>query len=81
MDSDSLSGERLREVPIFLWSQYHTDTGLMKPAQPVKVGLRPGTKSPCKNHYPQKEEAIQGIEPQIEGLLKAEVLNITESSK
>ena len=51
----------------------------MKSAQPVKVELRPGTKPPWKDQYPLKEKAIQGIEPQIEGLLKAGVLKITQN--
>lgn len=55
------------------------DIGLVKSAQPVKVEPKPGTKPPWKNKYPLKEEAIQGIEPQIEGLLKADVLKITEN--
>ncbi|KAM7417008.1 hypothetical protein PAMA_016903 [Pampus argenteus] len=59
-------------------SQHSTDIGLVKSAQPVKVDLRPGVKPPWKNQYPLKEEAIQGIGPQIEGLLKADVLKITQ---
>lgn len=43
----------------------------MKSAQPVKVDLRPGTEPPWKNQYPLKEEAVRGIEPQIEGLVQA----------
>ena len=51
----------------------------MKSAQPVKVELRPGVKLPWKKQYPLKEEAVRGIEPQIEGLLKAGVLKITQN--
>uniref|UniRef100_A0A8P4KC93 Peptidase A2 domain-containing protein n=1 Tax=Dicentrarchus labrax TaxID=13489 RepID=A0A8P4KC93_DICLA len=79
MDSDSMKEEMLRQVPECLWSQHSTDIGLVKSAQPVKVELRPGARPPWKNQYPLKEEAIQGIEPQIEGLLKAGVLKITQN--
>ena len=79
MDTDSLKEEMLRQVPECLWSRHSTDIGLVKSAQPVKVELRPGVKPPWKNQYPLKEEAIRGIEPQIEGLLKADVLKITQN--
>lgn len=71
--------EMLRQVPECLWSQHSTDIGLVKSAQPVRVDLRPGVKPPWKDQYPLKEEAIRGIEPQIEGLLKAGVLKITQN--
>ncbi|KAM7413800.1 hypothetical protein PAMA_018880 [Pampus argenteus] len=78
VDAEFLKEEMLRQVPECLWSQHSTDIGLVKSAQPVKVDLRPGVKPPWKNQYPLKEEAIQGIGPQIEGLLKADVLKITQ---
>ncbi|XP_045901461.1 uncharacterized protein LOC123968640 [Micropterus dolomieu] len=65
MDSDSMKEEMLRQVPECLWSQHSTDIGLVKSAEPVKVELRPGARPPWKYQYPLKDEAIQGIEPQI----------------
>lgn len=80
-DADRLREEMLRQVPECLWSQHSTDIGLVKSAQPVKVELRPGARPPWKNQYPLKEEAIQGIEPQIKGLLQANVLKITQDPR
>ncbi|XP_047430681.1 uncharacterized protein LOC124999732 [Mugil cephalus] len=79
MDADVLRREMLQQVPECLWSRYSTDIGLVKSAQPVKVELRPGARPPWKNQYPLKEEAVQGIEPQLEGLLRADVLKITQN--
>ncbi|KAI4881961.1 hypothetical protein NFI96_008338 [Prochilodus magdalenae] len=73
-DSDAMKEEMLRQVPEHLWSRHSTDIGLVKSAQPVKVELRSGVKLPWKNQYPVKEEAIQGIEPQIEGLVVADII-------
>lgn len=78
-DSDHMREEMLRQVPECVWSQHSTDIGLVKSAQPVKVELRPGARPPWKKQYPLKEEAIQGIEPQIQGLLQAGVLKITQN--
>ena len=78
-DSDNMREEMLKKVPQCVWSQHSTDIGLVKSAQPVKVELRPGTTPPWKNQYPLKEEAIRGIEPQIDGLLQAGVLKITQN--
>lgn len=71
--------EMLRQVPESLWAQHSTDIGFVKSAAPVTVNLRPGVSLPWKNQYPLKEEAVQGIEPQIEGLVKAGVLKIVEN--
>ncbi|KAI4871735.1 hypothetical protein NFI96_008945, partial [Prochilodus magdalenae] len=79
MDSDSMREEMLRQVPECLWFQHSADIGLVKSAQPVKVKLMPRVKLPWKNQYSLKEEAVRGIEPQIEGLLKADVLMITQN--
>uniref|UniRef100_A0A8D3BUP6 Uncharacterized protein n=1 Tax=Scophthalmus maximus TaxID=52904 RepID=A0A8D3BUP6_SCOMX len=79
VDSDSMKEEMLRQVPECLWSLHSTDIGLVKSTQPVKVELRQGARPPWKNQYPLKEEEIQGIEPQIKGLLKADVLTITQN--
>ena len=71
--------DMLQQVPERLWSQHSTDIGFVKSAQPVKIELRPGAKPPWKAQYPLKEEAVQGIESQIEGLLKAGVLRTTQN--
>ncbi len=78
LDTDVLKEEMLKQVPECLWSRHSTDIGFVRLAQPVKVQLRPGTTPPWKNQYPLKEEAVKGIESQIEGLLKAGVLKITQ---
>ena len=74
-----LKEDMMRQVPETLWSQNSTDIGFVKSAQPVKVQLRPGTKPPWQRQYPLKEEAIQGIAPQIKGLLEAGVLKTTDN--
>lgn len=79
LDSDALREEMLQQVPEDLWARHSTDIGLVKSAQPVRTELRPGASPPWKNQYPLKEEAIRGIAPQIEGLLKAGVLRITQN--
>lgn len=66
---DYLKEKMLRQVPESLWSKHRTDIGLVKSSQPVKAHIRPGTVPPWKNQYPPKEEAVRGIEPQIEGLV------------
>ena len=80
LDSDCMREEILvleLQVQECLWSRYSTDIGLVKSAQLIKVELRPGTKPPWKSKYPLREGTIQGIEPQIEGLLQADVLGIS----
>ena len=77
----SLKDQMLEEVPDELWSKYPTDIGFIKSATPVKVRLRPGATLPWKPQYPLKPEAVEGIEPQITGLLKAGVLRITTTPK
>ncbi|KAI3360807.1 hypothetical protein L3Q82_012880 [Scortum barcoo] len=79
MELNSMKEEMLRKVPECLWSRHSTDIGLVKSAQPVRVELRPGVRPPWQNQYPLKKEAIQGIEPQIEGLVKAGVLKTTQN--
>ncbi|XP_061634473.1 uncharacterized protein LOC133480455 isoform X2 [Phyllopteryx taeniolatus] len=76
---DLLKQEMLQQVPEELWSKHSTDIGLVKSAQPVIVQLQPGTRPPWKRQYPLKDEASQGIGPQIKGLLKANVLKITQT--
>lgn len=70
--------DMLQQVPECLWAQHSTDIGFVKSAQPVRVQLRPGARPPWKPQYPLKEEAVAGIEPQINGLLEAGVLTITQ---
>ncbi|XP_061127087.1 uncharacterized protein LOC133146985 [Syngnathus typhle] len=77
--ADRLQEEMLQQVPEHVWSRHGTDIGLVKSAQPVRVDLRPGCKPPWKPQYPLKEEAVRGIETQIEGLLVANVLTITQT--
>lgn len=81
LDSDSLKEEMIQQVPECVWSRHSTDIGFVKSAQPVRVQLQPGVKVPWKSQYPLKEEAVQGIEPQIKGLLKAGVLRIVQNPR
>lgn len=71
----------LYQVPESLWSQHSTDIGLVKSAQPVKVDLCPGTAPPWRNQYPPKEDAVRGIEPQIDGLVRAGVLRTVQNPR
>lgn len=80
LDQD-FKDEMLQQVPDDLWAKHSTDIGLVKSAQPVKAELRPGTNAPWKTQYPLKEDAIQGIEPQIHGLVQAGVLKLVQSPR
>ncbi|XP_034150968.1 uncharacterized protein LOC114829948 [Esox lucius] len=76
--------EQLREgmeriVPEQLWSQHDTDVGLVKSASPVFIKIKPGAKPVWKRQYHMKPEAVAGIEPTIEGLAEADVLEETVS--
>ncbi|XP_034146322.1 uncharacterized protein LOC117593883 [Esox lucius] len=76
--------EQLREgmeriVPEQLWSQHDTDVGLVKSASPVFIKVKPGAKPVWKRQYHMKPDAVAGIEPTIEGLAEADVLEETVS--
>ena len=60
-----------------MWSKSSTDIGLVKSAQPVRVRLIAGAKPPWKRQYDLKPEAVQGIEPEIKGLVEVGVLGTT----
>lgn len=65
--------EILADIPPTLWSQGPTDVGLVKGASPVII--RPKTEHlPRIKQYPLKPDAMLGIQPVIEDLLRAGVL-------
>lgn len=63
----------MKQVPGRLWSQGPTDVGLVKGAKPVVV--RPKTEyRPRIRQYPLKPDAMAGIEPVINDLIRAGVI-------
>ncbi|KAI3376441.1 hypothetical protein L3Q82_016897 [Scortum barcoo] len=63
----------MREVPPSLWARGKYDVGLIKPAQPVVITPKSSYR-PCKQQYPLKQEAIDGITPVFNSLLQAGVI-------
>ncbi|KAI4876815.1 hypothetical protein NFI96_022677, partial [Prochilodus magdalenae] len=78
-EQDQETLRNLNQIQLVDSKKKETKQALVMQTQPVKVELRPGVKLPWKNQYSLKEEAVRGIEPQIEGLLKAGVLKITQN--
>lgn len=72
---DELLADMMHQVPEQLWSKHDTDVGLIKSAQPIEIKLKPGCRPPRIPHYQLKPEAEAGVEPTINGLLQAGVLN------
>ena len=69
----------LKEIPSKLWSTGPSDVGLVKSALPVQI--RPKTEyRPCIKQYPLKKDALEGIQPVIEDLIKAGVIIKCEDS-
>lgn len=69
----------LQQIPQELWSQHKTDVRLVKSAQPLQIKLKSGIVLPYQRQYPLKQQAVDGIRPTIEGLLKTGVLIKTQS--
>ncbi|XP_055368609.1 uncharacterized protein LOC129604800 [Betta splendens] len=71
--------ELLKQVPPHVWSASKTDVGLVKSASPLQFKVKAGMRLPYQKQYPLKKEAIEGIEPIIQGLVEAGVLIRTRS--
>lgn len=67
---------QLATLPDTLWSKGPTDVGLIKDHAPVQVGLVK-TDRPKQRQYPISKEAVAGIQPVIEDMLKAGILRET----
>lgn len=59
----------LNQISSTLWSQESVDVGHMKGASPLGVNPK-SLYHPYKRQYPLKAEAIEGISPIIQDLLK-----------
>uniref|UniRef100_A0AAQ5XZ28 ribonuclease H n=1 Tax=Amphiprion ocellaris TaxID=80972 RepID=A0AAQ5XZ28_AMPOC len=65
--------EQLRKLPDQVWSNGPTDVGLIKDLPPIKIETKPHP-SIIQRQYPLSKEAIDGISPVIEEMLKAGIL-------
>ncbi|XP_039979222.1 uncharacterized protein LOC120787590 [Xiphias gladius] len=63
----------LSEVPASLWASHKYDVGLIRGAEPLVVHPKSEYR-PCLKQYPLKKEAIDGITPVFESLLKSVVI-------
>lgn len=69
----TLDDPRLANVRNELWAKYKYDVGLIKTAAPLTVTPRSDYRS-CKTQYPLSPEAIEGITPVFESLMKQGVI-------
>uniref|UniRef100_A0AAR2KL21 ribonuclease H n=1 Tax=Pygocentrus nattereri TaxID=42514 RepID=A0AAR2KL21_PYGNA len=69
----------LKQVPDRLWTQHHTDVGLVKSAGEVQINVKPNVSLPFQKQYPLSAAAFEGIRPTIEGLIEAGVLIESQS--
>ncbi|XP_035515190.1 uncharacterized protein LOC118326328, partial [Morone saxatilis] len=72
MTAESMPAE-LSQVPDCLWAKHKYDVGLMKDATPLVIHPKSDYR-PCLKQYPLKQEAIDGITPVFESLLKAGII-------
>ncbi|XP_049425162.1 uncharacterized protein LOC125884304 [Epinephelus fuscoguttatus] len=63
----------LQQVPAHLWAQSKYDVGLIKNCEPVIITPKSDYR-PCRNQYPLRREAVEGIKPVFDALLKAGVI-------
>ncbi len=63
----------LAEIPSKLWAKHKYDVGLIKGCEPVVITPKSDYR-PCQSQYPLKKEALRGIEPVFESLLKEKVI-------
>ncbi|KAL7866963.1 hypothetical protein AOLI_G00147770 [Acnodon oligacanthus] len=75
----SAQEELLQQVPNQLWTQHHTDVGLVKSAGAVQIIVKPNVQLPYDRQYPLSIAAYEGIKPTTEGLVQAGVLVETKS--
>ncbi len=62
----------LAEIPPKLWAKHKYDVGLIKGCEPVVITPKSDYR-PCQSQYPLKKEALRGIQPVFESLLKERV--------
>lgn len=63
----------LAEIPSKLWAKHKYDVGLIKGCEPVVITPKSDYR-PCQSQYPLKREALRGIQPVFESLLKEKVI-------
>lgn len=63
----------LKDVPSTLWATHKYDVGLIKGCQPVVITPRSDYR-PFRTQYPLKQEAIDGITPVFNSLLRSGVI-------
>ncbi len=63
----------LAEIPPKLWAKHKYDVGLIKGCEPVVITPKSDCR-PCQSQYPLKKEALRGIQPVFESLLKERVI-------
>ncbi len=63
----------LAEIPPKLWAKHKYDVGLIKGCEPVVITPKSDYR-PCQSQYPLKKEALRGIQPVFESLLKERVI-------
>ncbi|KAL0152111.1 hypothetical protein M9458_052542 [Cirrhinus mrigala] len=63
----------LAEVPFHVWAKHKYDVGLIKGCEPLVITPKSDYR-PCQHQYPLKKEAIEGIRPVFESLLKEGVI-------
>lgn len=63
----------LEEVPSELWAKHKYYVGLIKGCEPVVITPKSDYR-PCQQQYPLKAEAILGIKPVSESLLKEGII-------
>ncbi|XP_060922638.1 uncharacterized protein LOC132996313 [Limanda limanda] len=69
----------LNQVPSCVWAEHKYDVGLIKGADPIVI-IPKSSYRPCQNQYPLKKEAVEGIKPVFESLLRAGVIVPCEKS-
>ncbi len=63
----------LAEIPPKLWAKHKYDVGLIKGCEPVVITPKSDYR-PCPSQCPLKKEALRGIQPVFESLLKERVI-------
>ncbi|XP_058617745.1 uncharacterized protein LOC131531182 isoform X1 [Onychostoma macrolepis] len=63
----------LADVPSELWAKHKYDVGLIKGCEPVVITPKSDYR-PCQRQYPLKKEAILGIKPVFDSLLKEGII-------
>ncbi|XP_062248239.1 uncharacterized protein LOC133956894 [Platichthys flesus] len=63
----------LSDLPETLWAKDKYDVGLIRNCDPVKITPKSDYR-PCKQQYPLRQEAVEGIRPVFESFLQAGVI-------